>query len=263
MRMPKGFFLPSLFFSGNLFLVAPRILQTIVWPIVWIFLKIFGRLTPTGKENLRGCKRGAIFAVNHVSELDPFLIPTALGPLSPLMPMFYVSRERDFYEIRGITRHLYGGFVFRIFGAYPAIPKIKNYDLMLPHHIKILQSGRSICIFPEGELNRSDELLKKGQLGVAYLCWKTGSPVIPTAVYGHKGMSWGDFLAFRRKVVVSYGQPISKESLFGARNSIEPPTHDELIAAVDIIMSCIRVQLVACGARTSAVPSGASDAFLS
>lgn len=222
-------------------------LQTLLWPLFRLSLHWFGSIRITGKENVKGYKSGAIFAVNHRSQLDPFLIPATLNPFSSLMPMHYVSRKRDFYDVRGITRYAYGGFVFKIFGAYPAIPKIKDYEKMLPHHIELLLRGQSVCIFPEGKLNSSG-ILGQGKLGAAYLLWRTGRPIIPTAIYGHEGMGPIEFFARRHKIVVSYGPPITRDELFGV-NAKQQPIHEKLIAATEIIMARIRELLPTSNSR--------------
>ena len=72
------------------------ILQTLVYPFTWIALRYFADIKVLGRENLYSMKHGAIFAVNHSSELDPILVPATLRPMSRLMPMFYISRERSF-----------------------------------------------------------------------------------------------------------------------------------------------------------------------
>lgn len=225
---------------ANLFSVTPFILQTLLWPIMWIILCVFGKINILGKENTSGHKRGAIFAVNHSSQLDPILVPATLNPFSALMPMFFLSRERRFYEKSGFLQYVYGGFIFRIFGAYPVITiGSKDYERILEHHIRILGRGRSVCVFPEGGLNTTDGV-GDGKPGVAYLLWKTGRPVIPVAIYGHKQMGPREFFARKHKLAVSYGKPITREELFSSYADVEPPTFEDLKAATYVVMSRIR-----------------------
>jgi 1-acyl-sn-glycerol-3-phosphate acyltransferase len=254
MKTPRGFFIPALFFRFNLFFVSPRVLQTLFWLPVSGFLRVFGGLNFEGRENIPKHKSGTIFASNHISKLDPFLVPATMNPLSSFMPMFYVSRERDFYEVEGPTKYLYGGLPFKLVGAHPVIPKNKNYAQMLAAHIGLLLAGKSIYIFPEGGLNRTRKLVRNGQPGVAYLLWATGCPVIPVAVHGHKGIRPRDFFLFQKKITVLYGKPITKEELFGTGDSAEPPTHDELIIAAEKIMARVRDLLVAHGVQESEDP---------
>lgn len=177
----------------NFFAITPFLLQTLVYPFTWVSLYFFTRIRVLGKENFRGHKNGAIFAVNHASEFDPILIPATLNLFSPLFPMFYLARERAFYEKSGLAKYIYGGTFFKIWGAYPVEVGTGDYERALKHHIKILERGKSVCIFPEGGKTINGEI-GDGKPGVAYLLWRTGRPVIPVAIHGHHGMSMGDFL---------------------------------------------------------------------
>ncbi|MFA5997346.1 MAG: lysophospholipid acyltransferase family protein [Candidatus Paceibacterota bacterium] len=246
MRIPKGFFLPALFFRIDFFPIITHIFQALYWPFVRVPLVVFGKLVIKGREYIAQNNNGVIFAVNHLSQLDPFIVPATLNPFSSLMPMHYVSRERSYYDVRGIIRYAYGGLVFKIWGAYPALVGIKDYEKMLPHHISLLLRGKSVCIFPEGKLNTGSQLAQ-GKPGVAYLLWRTGRPVVPVAISGHKRMGPSDFFARKHKIVVSYGKPISREEIFGPDCAERQPSHKELIEATAVIMSRIQELLAPSG----------------
>lgn len=222
----------------NLFYWMPLLLQTLVYPFTWVSLWFFARIRVYGSENLRGIKRGAIFAVNHSSELDPILIPATLRPLSHLMPMFYMARERSFYGKNGIIKYIYGGFFFKIWGAYPVLVGTGDYELALKHHINILEIGKSITIFPEGKKTANGQI-GEGKPGAAYLLWRTGVPIIPVAIHGHYQMSTHDFLKRTHTISVSYGKPITKGELFALTTNSIPPTHKDLKIATQTIMSRI------------------------
>ena len=218
------------------------ILQTLVYIPTWFALRFFVNIKVRSRENLRGMKRGAIFAVNHSSELDPILIPATLRPLSRSMPMFYLARERSFYpraEKGGLAKYFYGGLFFKLWGAYPVTVGTGDYELALKHHLNILEHGKSICIFPEGGKTKNGEI-GEGKAGVAYLLWRTGVPVIPVAIHGHYQMAPSDFLARTHNITVSYGTPITRTELFGSDTDGVSPTHETLKSATHIIMSRIR-----------------------
>lgn len=230
----------------NLFAITPFLLQTLVYPFTWVSLRLFAKIRILGKENIRGHKHGAIFAVNHSSELDPILIPATLEPFSRLMPMFYLARESSFYEKNGLAKYIYGGMFFKLWGAYPVtVGTGGDYEHALRHHIKILERGKSICIFPEGGKTKNGEI-GEGKPGVAYLLWRTGRPVIPVAIRGHYQMNPRGFLARKHSITVSYGVPITREELFnsGSRRlsltDAGSPSREELKSAAQIIMARIR-----------------------
>lgn len=224
----------------NFFSWSPSILQTFVYPFTWVTLHLFARIRIVGREKLKGLKHGAIFAVNHSSELDPILIPATLNPFSRLMPMFYIARESSFYEKSGFAKYFYSGTFFKIWGAYPVtVGTGGDYEHALRHHIKILERGQSICIFPEGGKTKNGEI-GEGKPGVAYLLWRTGRPVIPVAIHGHYQMHPRGFLTRKHSITVSYGKPITKKELFGANTGADSPSREELKSATQIIMSRIR-----------------------
>lgn len=230
-------------------------LQAFYWPYWRFVMFLFGRLRVVGLEKIAQEKDGAIFAVNHSSQLDPFLVPTALSPRSPFMPMHYVSRERGFYDVQGIARYAYGGFIFRIWGAYPAIVKAKDYETKLAHHINILLQNGSICIFPEGALSK-DGSVGQGKPGVAYLLWRTGRPVIPVAITGHHNMGPYRFFMRKHRLVVMFGMPISREEIFGEGDLFVQPTRDQLTSATELIMSRVREMVSSCKSKEEEVIPG-------
>jgi len=204
---------------------APLILQTLIWIPTRIILRFFLRLEVKGLENLEGLKKPVIFAVNHSSEWDPILVPASLPFLSPLMPMFYTSREREFYEKRGVQSLFYGGFFFKIWGAYPVKVGVKNYERSLKEHIKLLEMGAgSLCIFPEGG-KTPDGTTKEFKGGVSFLSKRIWVPTIPTKIDGYFRMTKKDFFMRKRKVTITFGRPLTPPSLFSEEKYITPSDH--------------------------------------
>ncbi len=205
----------------------PFILQTIIWIPTYFLFKIFLRLRIAGKENIKGFERGVIFAMNHTSELDSILLPAAINPFSRLMPMFYVSKDDISYKHLGIRATLYGGRFFRLWGAYPVTLGLKNYERSLDAHIKLLDLGKSVCIFPEGRKSK-DAGLQKPKGGVVALSKATGRPIVPVAVSGHFKITFKDFFLCRRRVMISFGEPIYIKELFEGHENAIPKQYEEI-----------------------------------
>lgn len=223
----------------NFFAITPFLLQAFIWIPTWVVLRFFGKIVILGKENIHRHKHGAIFAVNHSSQLDPILIPATLNPFSPLFPMFYLSRERSFYKKSGLVKYIYGGLFFKIWGAYPAVAGSGDYEHALKNQLSILDKGKSVCVFPEGRRNLEGGV-KEGKPGVAYLSWRTGRLIIPVAIRGHLEMGPGDFFARKHQITISYGSPVTREELFGVNAELVSPSHEDLKAASQVVMSRIR-----------------------
>jgi len=195
-----------------MYAIPPFVLQTLIWIPTRLALRFFCKLEIVGFKKIQHLKAGAIFVANHTSELDPILIPAALPFLSPLMPMFYASREKSFYKDNrfGWKQYIYGGNFFKIWGAYEVIVGKNNYELALKNHIKIAGDGHSVCIFPEGRKNLTcKEIEAKG--GAVYLAHKTGKPIIPVAISG---------AIEKKKIVVEFGKPLYSKDIFDDVNNI-------------------------------------------
>ncbi len=222
-------------------------MQTLIWIPTRIYFKLVHSYSVLGLKNLKELKHnksGVIFAVNHSSELDPIMIPASLPFLSHMMPMFYVSRERKFYNESGWRQHIYGGRFFNSWGAYSAYPGLKNYDLSLKHHINILNDGRSVCIFPEGHKTR-DGSIGEGKPGASFLSYRTNSPIVPVKINGLYKPLAQKSKSGKTKLEVIFGKPIYPKDLFNealSQNSEEGKdiSVEEFKRTREVIMSAIR-----------------------
>lgn len=191
---------------NSFFFLSPLILQKAIWHATRTILSFFCAFEVRGLDNLPE-KHGVIFAANHSSELDPILVPAALPFLSPLLPIFYVSRPREFYQTSGWRQFLYGGFLFKLWGSHAAVAGFKDYKKSLATHLEILRHGGSVFIFPEGKKTRDGNIQKEAHGGVAYLATHTGCPIIPVRIFGDFNMTLSDFLLRKRHMSVVFGSP--------------------------------------------------------
>jgi len=219
---------------------TPLFLQTIVWPIGWIITRVFLRIEIKGYENIKHLKTPVIFAVNHTSELDPIIVTAVLPPLSPMLPMFYTSRDGKFYNNIGLRAKIfYGKWFFKAWGAYPVRVGLNDYEKSLKHHVDILLCKKgSVCIFPEGTRTKNGDL-SPARGGVAYLAHKTSTPVVPVAISGVFKMTTKDFFLMKRKVRLVFGSPAYSQEFFKGETKITPDKYkehaQEIMDAVDEI----------------------------
>ncbi len=195
--------------------MIPFILQSISWPFMRFVFGLFVDFKVKGLKNLKGLEsksRGIIFASNHFGELDPIVVTGAVPFFSELRPMYYVSREKEFYNNTVLKRIFYGGFFFRLWGAYPAYPGHHDYAFALPYHLIFLRKGKSVCIFPEGKINK-DGTLREAKGGVGYLAEATESVIVPTFISGTKDMTLFKFFFGKGKIKVIFGKPIYPKDL--------------------------------------------------
>lgn len=231
---------------NRIFSISPLILQTAIWPIVRPLFWFFLRLKVRGLENLTLArkydrtymlKRGVIFATGHSSELDSVLVPASLPFLSPLMPMFYTSREWSFYKNSGWRKYFYGGFLFKLWGAHRLHSGKHDYETSLRTHIELLESGNSLCLFPDGRRLPENEIGTIAHGGVGFLAWRTNALVIPVRITGIFHMSLYEFLTRKRTALVAFGKPIHPSELLQGE---EQPTIGEIKTAVGKIIQAIK-----------------------
>jgi 1-acyl-sn-glycerol-3-phosphate acyltransferase len=206
------------FALNSFFAISPRIIQFFVITFARIYFKLFFKYKIYGLNNLDHVSGNAIFAANHTSEWDPIIVTMGIFNHPQFKPLFYVSREKRFYENSGWRRLFYGGLIFRMCGAYPVITGVRNYGVSLNTHINLLINSRSICIFPEGKKSTGN-LFREAKGGAGYLIYKTKKPVIPVAISGVANLNLKSILLRRRNLTITFGQPMSSEDLFMSKPS--------------------------------------------
>ncbi|HEY4482755.1 MAG TPA: lysophospholipid acyltransferase family protein [Candidatus Paceibacterota bacterium] len=174
-----------------------------------LILFFFVGLRARGLANLQNVdtSSGLIFASNHNNQLDSIILPCALPLLSRLGPVYFVALESKEYTRFPIGRYFYGGWLFKILGAYSFKKGLHNYADSLATHITLLKSGRTVSIYPQGKIVYGDEIIE-AHGGVAYLAQASGAPIIPICIEGDKDLHWWQFFLLQRKVKVTFGKSI-------------------------------------------------------
>lgn len=199
--------------------VSPLILQKLIWIPTRLILKLCGKLEIKGLGNLKGVESGAssklpvIFACNHSSEIDPFMVPASLPFFSRFSPLFYAVREKAFYDSNGWRKHLFNTWFINAGGGYGATVGLRNYELSLSRHIKILHDGHSFCVFPEGGITK-DGHIQPAKGGISFLAHSAPCVIVPVAISGAFGMSPADFFSRKRKITIHFGTPIPANELY-------------------------------------------------
>jgi 1-acyl-sn-glycerol-3-phosphate acyltransferase len=187
---------------------ATWFVQFVTLVLEWLAFKLFLRFKIEGAENIRSLKKESLlFASNHVTHLDPLLIPVGLFGTRHF-PTFMVSLSRDAYRDNWFERVFYGGTIFKYMGAYPTYRGLGNYEKSLRHQIELLEDGKSLCIFPEG-VATSDEKIRPAKPGVAFLSHRTGARVVPVAIHGLEHLTWKSFLLRKHRVTLIFGKPLA------------------------------------------------------
>ncbi|HEY4094582.1 MAG TPA: 1-acylglycerol-3-phosphate O-acyltransferase, partial [Baekduia sp.] len=133
------------------------------------FFHVYFRMSRIGREHIP-VDGPVIFAANHRSFLDPFVIACMSR-----RPLYYVAKQELF-------RKPLTAWFLNSLGAFPIDRGHADEDAMGTAR-QILQRGDSVLIFPEGTRIRPGSL-GSPKRGVGRLALETGAPVIPVAIIG-------------------------------------------------------------------------------
>jgi 1-acyl-sn-glycerol-3-phosphate acyltransferase len=175
-------------------------------PVFWLFLKfvllgpalrLLFRPKVTGLEHVPR-EGGAIIAANHVSFLDPLLLPLVV----PHRRVMFLTKVK--YIDKPLLRwFLAGAGVIPVATGDPRAVKDS-----ITAAVQVVLSGRLVGIFPEGTRS-PDGRLHKGKTGVARVALESGVPVIPAGITGTDlAFPRGARLPRPRSVRIAFGPPI-------------------------------------------------------
>jgi glycerol-3-phosphate dehydrogenase (NAD(P)+) len=192
----------------------------VVRAILQPFFAVYFRLSRIGREHVP-CEGPVIFAANHRSFLDPFVIATITR-----RPVYYVAK-RELFE-----KHRLVSWFLNALGAFP-VDRGRGDAEMIETARAILARGDALLIFPEGTRVRSGPL-GEPRRGVGRLALESGAPVVPVAVIGteHVRRKWR---IRSRKVRVRVGAPVRYPH-------VERPAPRLAAAVTQRIWPCVMLQ---------------------
>jgi len=143
---------------------------------------------------LRG-DRPVIFAPNHTSFLDPFILQAVVP-----RRITYLMTE-SYYRLPVIR------WFFRRMGCIP-IPLSGPQLAAIREGLKVLSTRGNVTIFPEGSRS-PDGRLRDGFAGVAALVRKSGAIVVPVAIHGtYEALPKGGRFLRPARMRVRFGPPL-------------------------------------------------------
>ena len=141
--------------------------------------KILYNIEIVGMENIP--KEGrVILAGNHTKWLDPVMLVLLVK-----RQLHFLAKEELFH---GILKFFCIGM-----GCIPVNRKIHDKDALTSAY-KTLEMDNAIAIFPEGTINRTDDVIMPFKIGAVKMSEKTNSPIIPFGITGK-------YKLFKRKCV--------------------------------------------------------------
>jgi 1-acyl-sn-glycerol-3-phosphate acyltransferase len=195
------------------------ILYWLVRGVLQPVFHLYFRLSRIGREHIP--QQGpVIFAANHRSFLDPFVIGTMTR-----RPIYYVAKKELF-------RNRLQAWLLNSLGAFPVDRGNADQDTFETARA-IIARGDCVLIFPEGTRVRPGPP-GKAKRGVGRLALETGAPVVPLAVIGttHVRNGWR---IRPHKVRIRAGRPLTFPR-------VETPSRELAAAVTDRIWPCVMLQ---------------------
>ena len=142
----------------------------IIRPIVKGLVYLIFRPEVKGLENIP--KDGPyVLAGNHTKWLDPVMLVAVSG------------RNQVHFLAKEEMWHGAGWIVVKAMGCIPVNRKIRDKDALISAY-KHLNSSRCIGIFPEGTINRTNDITMPFKIGAVKMCKETGASLVPFVITG-------------------------------------------------------------------------------
>lgn len=185
----------------------PTFYRAIRGPLSAIFKAIY-KPELVGKENIPESRR-IILAGNHTNYFDCLLVACATKRC-----VHYLAKDE---LMKGPL-----GFVFRGLGIIPVNRRTKDRAAYLSA-VETLRDEKLIGIFPEGTINRTEDVIMPFKFGAVKMAKETNTRIIPFAITGK-------YKPFKRSIKITFFEPVEpEENLEIANEKLMKIVSDKLI----------------------------------
>ncbi len=253
---PQGVFLTgaAITFAGTVYVMV-LLPDWFLRLLLWFLTHSIYRIRVIGRDNILE-KGGALFVSNHMSFVDVLLLIASTD-----RPLRFVM-FKGIYDLPVIKPFA------RMMGAIPISAEFRPRDMIrsLRTASEAIRSGEIVCIFAEGQITRTGQLLPFRR-GMERIMKGVDAPIIPVNLHG----VWGSIFSFERNrflwkvphripypVTVSFGKPMAPtSSAFDVRRAVEELQSVAFAADHDDERTLDRAFVR--GTRRSALRFGAAD----
>lgn len=159
---------------------------TLVKPIVKLLFYTLFRPTIKGRENLP--KKGPfVLAGNHTKWLDSVMLVS----VTPRNQVHFLAKEELW--------HGKGWIVVKAMGCIPVNRKIHDKDALIKAY-EYLNNGSCIGIFPEGTINRTEDIIMPFKFGAVKMCKETDATLVPFVITGK-------YKLFKKGITIEFLKP--------------------------------------------------------
>ncbi|MBQ4031702.1 MAG: 1-acyl-sn-glycerol-3-phosphate acyltransferase [Bacilli bacterium] len=188
----------------------PFFYRFIARPIIRVFIKLWYHPTVVGIENIPRTGR-VVLAGNHTNDMDSVMM---VG-IVPFRVLHFLAKDS---LLKGAKK-----LIFRGMGIIPVNRAIHDKNA-LESAINALEEDKSIAIFPEGTINRTDDIIMPFKIGAVKMASETNTPIVPFVITGKYKFGTNDLrIEFLKPIKVS-----KKEDLTNDNKKLEKIISDKL-----------------------------------
>lgn len=190
----------------------PIFYRAVRCPATGIFKTIY-KPEIIGKENIPESGR-IILAGNHTNYFDCLLVGSATKRC-----VHYLAKDE---LIKGPF-----GFIFKALGIIPVNRRTKD-SKALETAVETLNDEKLIGIFPEGTINRTEDVVMPFKFGAVKMAQTTQTNIIPFVISGK-------YKPFKKNVKIRFFEPVKVgEDLVEANNKLMKIVSDEIVKEKEI-----------------------------
>lgn len=185
----------------------PILYRIVRGPLTACFKAIY-KPTVTGKRFIPDEGR-IILAGNHTNLMDCILVACATKRC-----VHYLAKDE---LMKGPLKHIFGGL-----GIIPVNRRTKDKAAYMSA-VETLNEEKVIGIFPEGTINRTEEVIMPFKFGAVKMSKESNTNIVPFAITGK-------YKPFERSVKITFFEPIEpEENLETANENLMKIVSDKII----------------------------------
>lgn len=161
------------------------LLYLILKPLIVFFIKVFFRPKYIGLENIPS-EGSIVLAGNHTFYFDPLLIISSTNRV-----VHFLAKDDLSKGLKGV--------IFNNMGIIPVNRKIHDKNA-LEKAEECLHNGEVVGVFPEGTINRTDDIIMPFKIGAVKMSYDTDSYLIPFTIKGK-------YKIFNGNLVIEFFKP--------------------------------------------------------
>ena len=196
------------------------------WPVTWVrwaahyfltrpAMMVLGWPRIVGRENLRGVKGPVLVVCNHVADVDPGFVQTALPARLRRIATATGGEALEALRSPAPGRNFFGRIYDRVkwvlgvslLNLFP-LPREAGFRQSFAYAGQAVDHGFSVLVFPEGR-HTVDGKINQFRAGIGLLAKNLGIPVVPMRIVGlFEVKAAGRKFARPGKIMVRVGKPI-------------------------------------------------------